>query len=394
MYQFMGKDNVPFHAVGESYPRAVGDHLLMCLVFPGSQIGTEQKWTMVHHISTTEYLNYEGGKFSKSRGVGVFGNSAKETGLSADVWRYYLLSHRPETGDSEFKWIEFVNANNYLLNNLGNLVNRVIKFTNSKIYDGVVPDYTKGASDPLFVEFTSDVNERLTEYVQSMEAAKLRKGVDDAMAISQRGNKLLQDVGLDNKLATEQPDKCAALIGVALNHIHLIASLILPFLPATSASILKQLNTSLLQIPDVFNPSSIKPGHKIGNAAYLFVNTKIEKAEEWRIQFGGAAAQKAREDAAALAASKKKKKGSKEKEGKVKAPELTPEEVEEAKKKKKALKAAKIEKAKLSRPSGSQQPADEGKGVESAEKEGVKAEGIDEVEEMTEGVKKAVLTSS
>lgn len=55
LYQFMGKDNVPFHTV----------------VFPGSQIGTREEWTMLHHLSTTEYLQYEGGKFSKSRNVGV-----------------------------------------------------------------------------------------------------------------------------------------------------------------------------------------------------------------------------------------------------------------------------------------------------------------------------------
>ena len=79
LYQFMGKDNVPFHSV----------------IFPGSQIGTKEPWTMLHHLSTTEYLNYENGKFSKSRGVGVFGNNAKDTGVPADVWRYYLLKHRP-----------------------------------------------------------------------------------------------------------------------------------------------------------------------------------------------------------------------------------------------------------------------------------------------------------
>lgn len=44
----------------------------------------------------TEYLNYEDGKFSKSRGVGVFGTDAKETGIPADIWRFYLLFIRPE----------------------------------------------------------------------------------------------------------------------------------------------------------------------------------------------------------------------------------------------------------------------------------------------------------
>ena len=70
LYQFMGKDNVPFHTV----------------VFPGSQLGTNDgDWTMLHHLSTTEYLQYEGGKFSKSRGVGVFGNNAKDTGVPPSV---------------------------------------------------------------------------------------------------------------------------------------------------------------------------------------------------------------------------------------------------------------------------------------------------------------------
>ena len=62
LYQFMGKDNVPFHTV----------------IFPSSLIATKQDWTLLHHISTTEYLNYEGGKFSKTHGTGVFGNNAIE----------------------------------------------------------------------------------------------------------------------------------------------------------------------------------------------------------------------------------------------------------------------------------------------------------------------------
>ena len=45
----------------------------------------------------TEYLNYEDGKFSKSRGVGVFGNDAQQTEIPADVYRFYLLYVRPET---------------------------------------------------------------------------------------------------------------------------------------------------------------------------------------------------------------------------------------------------------------------------------------------------------
>ncbi|CAG0880180.1 unnamed protein product [Cyprideis torosa] len=113
LYQFMAKDNVPFHAI----------------IFPACQLGTGKSYTMVNHLISTEYLNYEDDKFSKSRGVGVFGDHAKNTNIDADVWRFYLLAIRPETQDSAFAWEDFLlRANSELLNNLGNYVNRSLVF--------------------------------------------------------------------------------------------------------------------------------------------------------------------------------------------------------------------------------------------------------------------------
>lgn len=63
LVQFMGKDNVPFHTV----------------IFPASLLGSGGSWTLMKNISVTEYLNYEGGKFSKSRGTG--GDSETVTDL-------------------------------------------------------------------------------------------------------------------------------------------------------------------------------------------------------------------------------------------------------------------------------------------------------------------------
>lgn len=74
----------------------------------------------------TEYLNYEDTKFSKSRGVGVFGDMAKDTDIPSDVWRFYLLYVRPEGQDSAFSWADLATKNNSeLLNNLGNFINRL-----------------------------------------------------------------------------------------------------------------------------------------------------------------------------------------------------------------------------------------------------------------------------
>jgi methionyl-tRNA synthetase len=73
LVQFMGKDNVPFHTV----------------IFPASLLGSGRRWTMMKNISVTEYLNYEGGKFSKSRGTG----ERELQGEASAGWQQdYLLS--------------------------------------------------------------------------------------------------------------------------------------------------------------------------------------------------------------------------------------------------------------------------------------------------------------
>lgn len=294
LFQFMGKDNVPFHTV----------------VFPASQIGTGEKWTKLNHLSTSEYLNYEKGKFSKSRGIGVFGSSAKETGIPADVWRYYLLAHRPETSDSEFEWDGFIRANNNdLLKNVGNFVNRIVKFVNSANYDSVVPDFSEfDDAEGTLAAHKVEVNKALTQYAEEMEAVKLRQALTTAMHISALGNKLLQDHKLDNATARDHPERCAATVGLALNHAHLLASLLAPYMPATSKSILAQLQAELLLIPNQWEADSIKPGHKIGQAAYLFKNIDASCEKEWREMFGGEEARRAKAEQAAQAAARKQQK--------------------------------------------------------------------------------------
>lgn len=312
LYQFMGKDNVPFHSV----------------IFPGSQIGTGQKWTMVHHLSTTEYLNYESGKFSKSRGVGVFGPNAKDTGVPPDVWRYYLLKNRPETSDTQFEWKYFIEQNNSeLLAKLGNFVNRVIKLVNSRIYDSVIPDYTAAFADPIFDKVKTEVNLHLRQYVEELEGVNLKAGLQCAMQVAQAGNNFLQSNGFDNKLALNEPEKAAAVTGIAINIIYLCASIFAPYLPATSQSILDQLQAPFLVIPDQWSADYIKPHHRIGKARHLFSLIDPKKEEEWRAMFGGTQAERLKKDealakgAAKKAAIKAKKAEQKNKKSEMKSVE-------------------------------------------------------------------------
>ncbi|KIX07678.1 methionine-tRNA ligase [Rhinocladiella mackenziei CBS 650.93] len=298
LYQFMGKDNVPFHSV----------------IFPGCQMGSGESWTQLHHLSSTEYLNYENGKFSKSRGIGVFGNNAKETGIPPDVWRYYLLKNRPESGDTQFEWRSFIDGNNSeLLAKLGNFVNRIIKLVNSpKAYSGVIPDFDPQNLPSSFKEPLAEITDLLKQYLAEMEAVRLRNGVLVAMKIAEAGNGLIQAHRLDNSLVANDPTLAAAVVGTVINLIYLCSAIFEPYLPATCASIRKQLDVGFLLIPSeeaIFSgwlPTYIHPGHKIGKAEYLFTRIDEKKADEWREYFGGnqAEREKKKKEEAELAAKK------------------------------------------------------------------------------------------
>eukprot|EP00871_Galdieria_phlegrea_P003894 jgi/Galph1/4505/GphlegSOOS_G3165.1 len=264
LVQFMGKDNVPFHTV----------------IFPATLIGTKRKWTMLHHISVTDYLNYEDGKFSKSRGIGVFGNDAKDTGISTEVWRYYLLVNRPENSDTVFSWDDFAaKNNNELLANLGNFINRTISFLNS-YFDGKIPEYELQDIDHRYI---NDINYELENYLQVMEKVSLKSGLRIAMSISRLGNAYLQETA-PWKLVKTDVSRAATVLVVAINVCFLLTVILEPFMGS-------QLNVPYSDessdIPDVFDLSRMKPGHVVGKPFLLFRKITTEEASALRLKFAG-----------------------------------------------------------------------------------------------------------
>lgn len=162
----------------------------------------------------------------------------------------------------------------------------MVKFVNAK-YAGVIPDYTKGIKDPSFGQYKDSVNALLKGYVEDLEGVHLRSGLDKAMAISGEGNRFLQDNKLDNSLFANLPEKAAAVVGFGLNLIYLLSALIYPYMPATTASIVDQLNAPLRAIPDVWEVEDLLPGHVIGSAAYLFSKIDEKQGEVWKSKYGG-----------------------------------------------------------------------------------------------------------
>jgi methionyl-tRNA synthetase len=212
LYQFIGKDNIPFHTV----------------IFPSSLLGSGGKWTMLHHMSSTEYLNYESGKFSKSKGIGVFGTDAVDSGIPADVWRFYVFYNRPEKADTIFAWSDFQDkVNGELIGNLGNLVNRTLTFV-TRYYGGKVPD---GASDAGFWAKAREIEARAAA---RLERAELRDAFRDAFELSDLANKRFQE-GEPWKARTSAPDKAAGLVRDLCYVLRDLAIMIHPYMPASAA---------------------------------------------------------------------------------------------------------------------------------------------------------------
>lgn len=304
LYQFMGKDNVPFHTV----------------MFPCTLLGTGESWTMMKTISVTEYLNYEDGKFSKSKGVGVFGNDAKDTNIPVEVWRYYLLTNRPEVSDTTFSWTDLqAKLNGELLSNLGNFVNRVLSFIakpSGQGYGSVIPDAPGAESHSLSCTLAEQVGELVEQYVKAMEKVKLKQGLKTAMAVSSEGNAYLQESQFW-KLYKENPSACAIVMKTAAGLVYLLACLLEPFIPSFSLEVLKQLNVSQIQlslsdengdIEKVRKLWEILPaGHKLGKPEPLFKELKDDEREFFREKFAGSQADRAVKAAAEKAANDLKK---------------------------------------------------------------------------------------
>ena len=280
LFQFIGKDNIPFHTV----------------IFPSSLLATGEKWTMLHHMSSTEYLNYEGGKFSKSRGIGIFGNDVQETGIPADVWRFYMFYNRPEKQDFTFTWKDFQEKiNKELIGNLSNLVNRTLTFV-KRFYDG---NLGEGALDE---DLVSQILEKEKEITDSLERADERDALRAIFALSDIGNKAFQ-ASEPWKLRNEDPEKAKAILRTLVYLIRDLGVMVTPYMPSTGDKIL-----SFGSSPSsVWKDCGDFSGEiRIGEISLLFEKLEDKRVEELRERYSGS--QKDREEKKAEEPKKTEKK--------------------------------------------------------------------------------------
>ena len=277
--QFMGKDNVPFHT----------------LSFPATILGSGAAWKLVDYIKSFNYLNYEGGQFSTSRRRGVFMDQALEI-LPADYWRWWLLSHAPESSDAEFTWENFqASVNKDLADVLGNFVSRVTKFCRSK-FGEAVPE--GGSLGPEEKQLIADLTARLRMYEGLMERMEVRKSAAELRAIWVAGNEYLQNAAPWATFKTD-PEKAAAQIRLALNLIRFYAVLSSPFIPDASATLMTAMQSSDDRWPDGDVEASLtrlQPGHGFSVPDVTFRKISDEEAAEWKLKFSGGQSAEANQD--------------------------------------------------------------------------------------------------
>jgi len=267
--QFMGKDNVPFHT----------------LSFPATIMGSGEPWKLVDYIKSFNYLNYDGGQFSTSRGRGVFMDQALEI-LPADYWRWWLLSHAPENSDAEFTWENFqTSVNKDLADVLGNFVSRVTKFCRSKFGEAVPAGGDYGADEMALIE---RLTAGLAAYQDNMAAMEIRKAAADLRALWVAGNEYLQSAAPWTVFKTD-PDRAAAVTRLSLNLIPFYAIISAPFIPDAAAAMLAAMKSDDTSWPDDVAQAlaSLPAGHAFAVPEVTFRKITDEERDDWQTRFAG-----------------------------------------------------------------------------------------------------------
>ena len=267
--QFMGKDNVPFHT----------------LSFPATILGSGEPWKLVDYIKSFNYLNYDGGQFSTSRNRGIFMDQALEI-LSPDYWRWWLLSHAPESSDSEFTWENFQQTvNKDLADVLGNFVSRVTKFCRSKFGEVIPSGGTWSQNEKKLV---NEIEKRVKAYESYMENKEIRKSANELRAIWACGNEYLQSAE-PWAIFKSDPEASAMQIRFSLNLIKLYGVLSAPFIPDAAEKLLKAFNLADESWPsDVSEALDSLPENVVFEVPeIMFRKITDEEKETWKKQFSG-----------------------------------------------------------------------------------------------------------
>jgi methionyl-tRNA synthetase len=200
-----------------------------------------------------------------------------DTGIPADVWRFYLFYNRPEKNDTLFAWKEFQErVNSDLIGNLANLVNRTLTFS-AKNFGPTVPE---GAEDKAFWDEIRAGEARIREH---FERAELRDALKETLDLADLGNKKFQDAEPWKLVKTDQAS-AGALLRNLVFLVRDLGLLIEPFLPATAARIRRFVGTP----SDSWSQLGSTAGTlTVGDVDILFKKLEDADIAAWQTRFSG-----------------------------------------------------------------------------------------------------------
>jgi methionyl-tRNA synthetase len=206
-YHVIGKDITRFH----------------CIYWPAflMSAGLELPRTVWAH----GFINYAGGKMSKSAGVTVDLDDAIER-HGADALRYYLLRDVPWDGDGDFSWDRFDGVYTAeLANDLGNLANRSLSMI-ERYRDAVIPGGQPTALD-------EQIPDTLVRYRASMDGDLLHQGIAAAMELTSAANAFIEErAPWAQARDPGQSDALDATLASLARGLAALAALLEPFMPS------------------------------------------------------------------------------------------------------------------------------------------------------------------
>ena len=244
-YYFIGKDNVPFHAV----------------IWPSILLGYEGL-NLPTNVPANQYILVKGEKASASRGVG---KSLDEylNEWNPDSLRYALASVLPEQSDSEISEDEMIRRNNEeLVAAWGNLVQRVFK----QIQNNFEKLNNIGPEEELDIKLLESVTNSYEQIGNQIEKVELKSALQESMKVVSTVNVYLNETE-PWKVIKEDADRAYRILDTSLIAIDSCANLLYPFMPTTSN---KVKNAIPRETNNDWGVNKIKTGAELKEIGLLF----------------------------------------------------------------------------------------------------------------------------
>ncbi|MEM0287668.1 MAG: methionine--tRNA ligase [Nitrososphaerota archaeon] len=258
---FIGKDNIPFHTI----------------ILPALLIASKEGYALPWQVSSTEFVLFEGKKFSKSKHIGIWMDEAM-TIAPPEYWRFVMMYLRPEIRDANFTWSEFDRMVNDELNDvLGNFINRVLSFV-ERFFDSKVPD--AGDLNHESKSILLAVSEAWNQYRSNMDAFAIREALKIMVDLARKGNEYMSSTEpwllVKNK---NNRQSASTVLYTCCQVVYTLAIMMYPFMPSSAEKLLRMLGLDYKVIKaEVAGHAALSPGHKIGRVSQLFSKVQIPKA--------------------------------------------------------------------------------------------------------------------